>query len=126
MGEGRFARGFGRLRPALVVLAIGAALALIPTTTCLLRLTFDVPCPACGLTRAALALAHLDFAAAQRWHPLAIPLLAVTCAVVPLAFLVGDAAWRRLVVVTTGAAGVLLVVVWVLRFVGLFGGPVPG
>jgi hypothetical protein len=126
MGEGRVARGFGRLRPALVVLAIGAVLALVPSSTCLLRLAIGVPCPACGLTRAALAMAHLDFAAAQRWHPLSIALMALTSAVVPLAFFVGDAAWRRLVALATGVAGVLLVVVWVLRFAGLFGGPVPG
>ena len=117
--------GLRRLRPAAPVLVIGALLALIPYPTCLVRLAFDVPCPACGLTRAGLALAHLDLTAAQRLHPLAAALLGVTIAAALFAFVADEAAWRRVIRVVTGVAAVALVLVWALRFAGLFGGPVP-
>lgn len=122
----RLRRASRRLRPALPVLLIGAVLALVPTSTCIARLLFGIPCPACGLTRATLAAAHLDFAAALRYHPLSLALMAATAAMMALAFVLSDGAWRRAVAIVTGGAGVALVIVWALRFVGLFGGPVPG
>lgn len=124
-GVHRLPLGLRRLRPAFVPIALGALLALVPFPTCLLRLTLGLPCPACGLTRAALALAHLDIAHAQRFHPLALALAGLTAVTAALAFLVSDAAWRRLVPRVLGVAGVALIVVWTLRFVGCFGGPVP-
>ena len=114
-----------RLRPAAPVLVIGALLALVPYPTCIVRLTLGIPCPACGLTRAGLALARLDLPAAQRFHPLAAALLGAAIATAVLAFLVDEGAWRRVVRVVTGGAGVALILVWALRFAGLFGGPVP-
>jgi hypothetical protein len=104
---------------------IGALLALIPYPTCVVRLALGIPCPACGLTRAGLALAHLDLASAQRFHPLAAALLGVAIGTAIAAFLVDDTAWRRVVRVVTSGAGVALIIVWALRFAGLFGGPVP-
>ena len=121
----RVSQGLRRLRPAVPVLAIGAVLALVPFSTCLVRLAFGVPCPACGLTRAGLALAHGDLAGAQRFHPLAAALLGVAIGTAILAFLADDGAWRRVIRVVTGGAGVALLLVWALRFAGLFGGPVP-
>ncbi|MEP7121782.1 MAG: DUF2752 domain-containing protein [Byssovorax sp.] len=121
----RVAQGLQRLRPVAPVLVIGALLALIPYPTCLVRLALGVPCPACGLTRAGLALAHGDLAAAQRFHPLAAALLLVTIATSIAAFLVDDPTWRRLVRIVTSGAGVALILVWALRFAGFFGGPVP-
>lgn len=121
----RVTRGLRRLRPVAPVLAIGAVLALIPYPTCLVRLALGVPCPACGLTRAGLALAHLDLAAAQRFHPLAAALLGVTIGTAIVAFFVDEATWRRVIRVVTSGAGVALILVWALRFAGLFGGPVP-
>jgi hypothetical protein len=35
------------------------------------------PCPTCGMTRAVIALAHLDFRRAMGFHPLSILLAAV-------------------------------------------------
>lgn len=121
----RVALGLSRLRPALPAVVICALLALLPFPTCILRLAFGIPCPACGLTRAALAAAHLDLAASLRFHPLSLLLLAATAVTVVLAFTAGDAAWRRAVALVTGGAGVALIVVWAARFAGLFGGPVP-
>jgi len=40
-------------------------------SACPVRVLAGWPCPACGATRAALALARLDFAAAFAWNPLA-------------------------------------------------------
>jgi hypothetical protein len=104
---------------------IAALLALLPFPTCVLRLALGIPCPACGLTRATLAAMRLDFGAAMRWHPLSLALIAVTALMGAAAFAASDRVWKKMVVVTTGAAGVLLIVVWVLRFAGWFGGPVP-
>ena len=91
------------------------------------------PCPGCGMTRATLALLHGHLAEAVGFHPLA-PL------VVPLfgglvlhgaVHYVREGRWRAM----QGKAGarmaagalalwVLLMVVWVARFCGAFGGPV--
>jgi hypothetical protein len=89
------------------------------------------PCPGCGLTRAAEALAQLDLAAAMAMNPLAP-------AVVPIA------AWLAvegaILYVTRGrtrlneplrmwigiAACAALALVWLARrYLGVFGGPVP-
>lgn len=117
--------GAKRLRPALPAVVICALLALIPFPTCILRLALHIPCPACGLTRAALCLLRLDFAGAQRFHPLAIALAALAAITAALAFVTSEAAWRRILKWSLGAAGLGLMLVWLLRFAGLFGGPVP-
>lgn len=114
-----------RLGPGLLVAAIGGFLALVPFSTCPIRLGFGIPCPGCGLTRAVLAAARLDFATAQRFHPLSLALIVITAATVLLAFFTSDATWRRVVTIVTGSAGVALIAVWALRFAGFFGGPVP-
>jgi Protein of unknown function (DUF2752) len=121
----RLAVGLSRLRPALPVVVICGLLAFLPFPTCIVRLAFGLPCPACGLTRAALAAARLDWAASMRWNPLAPALIAATTGTVAAAFVIGDAGWSRLVKVVTGAAGLALVIVWALRFAGLWGGLVP-
>lgn len=121
----RLTQGLRRLRPAAPVLVIGALLALIPYPTCIVRLALGIPCPACGLTRAGLALARGDLAEAQRFHPLAAALLGVAIGTALFAFLADDAAWKRVIRVVTGGSGVALILVWALRFAGLFGGPVP-
>jgi hypothetical protein len=108
----------------MVVIATG--LAVLPFPTCGMRVVLGIPCPGCGMTRALLAAARLDWAASMRWHPLALPLLVVAGAMAALAFVVGDVAWRRLLVAVTTAASMTMLLVWALRFAGLFGGPVPG
>jgi hypothetical protein len=122
----RLALGAKRLQPALPALVIATLLALVPFSTCAFRIFLGIPCPGCGLTRAALAAARGDFAAALRFHPLSLALIAVTALTTLAAFVAEDATWRRLLVIATAGSGVALVIVWALRFVGLFGGPVPG
>ena len=92
------------------------------------------PCPGCGLTRATLALAHGRVAEALHFHPLS-PIMAplvIAAIAYNAAIYVKDGrvaatesvqgAWvTRLGV----ALAVLMVTVWVARFFGAFGGPVP-
>ena len=103
----------------LVVVAVG----LIPVPTCLVRLATGQPCPACGLTRAGLALLSADVVSATHWHPLALPLLLLAVAT-PIVAL-SERAWSPFVRWGTGAAGVSLIAVWLVRFAGVFGGPCP-
>lgn len=126
MGASLLRTGVSRLRPALPAVVIASLLALVPYPTCLLRLVLGIPCPACGLTRATLALARLDVDAAIHFHPLSIPLACVAVVTGVLAFLANDATWRRWVPFVCGSTGLALAVVWALRMVGWLGGPVPG
>ena len=103
-----------------------------PVKLCLMALVLRIPCPGCGLTRAALALLYGDVARAFALHPLS-PL------VVPLAagLVTGQAtryvrsgtafATGRLslwIELTVAAVALLLVAIWAARFFGYFGGPV--
>src|SRR5262249_6044143 len=99
--EARYPRielGLARLRPVLPVAVIAGIISILPLPkTCLCRIFLDIPCPGCGLTRAAFAMARLDLASAMRLNPLSPALVAVTAVTFALAFVLGDAAWRRLV-----------------------------
>ncbi|MCS6901310.1 MAG: DUF2752 domain-containing protein [Myxococcales bacterium] len=97
----------------------------MPFRTCLLYIFFHIPCPACGLTRAGLRLLSLDLEGATRFQPLAVPLLVLFLATLAAAPWLEDHRWKILVNRSSAAAGVGLVVVWALRFLGFFGGPVP-
>lgn len=92
------------------------------------------PCPGCGLTRATFALAHGHVHEALRFHPLCL-------VVVPL--VIAMLAYNALTYVREGrvaaaesmqgtwltrlsvALAVLMLSVWIARFFGAFGGPVP-
>lgn len=93
---------------------------------------FGVPCPGCGLTRGTLRLLRGDLSGAMSEHPL-VPLLLPVLAVVGGSEIAGHV-WRAplaWVPRARGSAGLvlstallaLLVLVWVLRFCGGFGGP---
>ncbi|MDO4563224.1 MAG: DUF2752 domain-containing protein [Clostridia bacterium] len=59
--------------------AIAAALGLyLKFIGCAVNTFVGIPCPGCGLTRGALALLRMDFAAAWQYHPMAflLPLVA--------------------------------------------------
>jgi hypothetical protein len=99
--------------------------------------SFGIPCPGCGLTRATLALLDGDVRGALHLHPL---VLLLTPLVISVA---GVAGWNLLRAPSlqprrhglfsngrtmTALATVLLVLtlgVWLARFAGFFGGPVP-
>ena len=101
-----------------------AVVGLIPLPTCISLLVFKVPCPACGMTRSSLALLTGDLSKSFHYQPILIPLILLCIASVPLAYFLDDKQWKQTVPRMTGAAGVGLLVVWLLRFVGLFGGPI--
>ena len=89
---------------------------------CLFHRVTGVACPACGLTRAAAALARGELGASLRWHPLFL-LLAAEAALFWCAWgvalrrgLRGIATLRRLAPRVALGTGVLLLLVWLLRF----------
>ena len=104
---------------------------------CPLAGSMGVPCPGCGLTRATLALLHGDVRAALHFHPLVLLLTPLIIGVV------GVAAWEllrgsdqksraaalfgngRVVSIAAAVLLVLTVSVWLARFAGYLGGPVP-
>lgn len=101
--------------------------------------SLGIPCPGCGLTRATLALLHGDVQAALRFHPLVwllSPLFigftgAALFELVREPSLPGAAAppryrWNsRAVSVVATALLIATLGVWLARFGGAFGGPVP-
>lgn len=97
--------------------------------------TFHVPCPGCGSTRAVRALLHLDFAAAVHFNPVA-PLVFGLIGLIAARgiFLLaregstqrlGEGRFGKFIFSGLFVAVSLEIVVWALRFFGLFGGPVP-
>lgn len=122
-------RGWGAAAAASA-LSIGLVSGLLPWACPFLTLT-GLPCPGCGLTRAARAVAQGDFAHATSTHPL-IWLVAPALAALAVAEVVGvvrHGTWGRAVghrVVVPAALSLagLLFAVWLLRFAGFCGGPV--
>ena len=94
---------------------------------CLFHRTTGVACPGCGLTRAAAALARGRFAESWHWHPL-FAVLAVEVAALWLLrgaavqrarrqrSLAAGVAFQTLVPRVAIGTGVLLLVVWIVRF----------
>jgi hypothetical protein len=118
-----------------VGLVVGVGLLVTGSVRCPTALLLGVPCPSCGTTRAARALLDLDVARAFRIHPVAPFVLAVlsvlAARIVGLVWREGHARallegklGRWLAFTLVGLAGAE-VMVWGLRWCGLFGGPVP-
>ena len=104
---------------------------------CPLASGFGIPCPGCGLTRATLSLLHGDVRTALHFHPLVwllAPLFAGFMGVALLELLRDPARplqsppfrWHgRGTNIAAWCLLVLVVGVWLARFAGYFGGPVP-
>jgi hypothetical protein len=116
----------------LSVLAIG--LLFVPVRFCPLALLLHVPCPGCGMGRATRALLGGDVMGALRLHPLSLVVLPWLGWVigVPLArYVIRGSAWdpaagsSRWFELSAVVLLVLLIGVWIARFLGAFGGPVP-
>jgi hypothetical protein len=96
---------------------------------------FHTPCPACGSTRAARALMRLDFASVIKFNPVAPLVIAILAALaVRVVWLVARDGHARTIdeerigqrlLLGLVAAVTLEIVVWALRYQGLFGGPCP-
>jgi hypothetical protein len=94
-----------------------------------------VPCPACGSTRATRALLSLDFAAVLHFNALGPVMAALFGLFVARAVFVtardgtaravADGRFGRAIPYAMMATYGCEVVLWALRFFGLFGGPCP-
>lgn len=112
-----------------VVLAVSADFPLCPTAG-----LFGIPCPGCGLTRATLTAFSGQFSQAMAYHPLVFVVGPVYLAVMGglgLSYIRGSSSGapsRRMDVAVTALAIILFALlfgVWIARFLGAFGGPVP-
>lgn len=127
-------RPLGRAaRLAAVVAVLGAAV-LLRVPLCPMAILTRHPCPGCGLTRATLALAEGRVGDALHLHPLSIllvPLVGAALAYNGLAYVkegrvaAAQSLQGRWVTRFGVALGVVVVAVWLARFFGAFGGPVP-
>jgi hypothetical protein len=98
-------------------------------STCPVALLTGTPCPGCGMTRAALALAHGDIALATAMNPsalLTVPLSAALVAFFSLSYLYDGRMRANARVPRALAVGTIIVLncVWIARAAGAFGGPV--
>jgi len=86
---------------------------LFGVSPCIMYHVIGLPCPACGMTRAFISLASLEFGQAFRYHPLFF--------LVPFVPLLGleRLTERRRNILAFTLLGVL-VVVWIVRMVLLF------
>ena len=99
---------------------------------CPIAALFGFPCPTCGVTRAVRAAIHGDMSSAFHFHPLWTFVVIVVGAIVvaeaasliqsgKLTDYVGRGALHRAGL----GLSVLLFLLWVIRFLGAFGGPAP-
>jgi hypothetical protein len=121
------------VRLLLVAAALGGAITLgIPL--CPVAILTRHPCPGCGLTRATLAALHGHFHEAAHLHPLVFvvtPVIAVAFTYNALAYVRRgewfaservSGKWINRAWITLGVA---MLALWIVRFFGAFGGPVP-
>jgi hypothetical protein len=114
---------------ALPLLVLGV-IAVVDFPVCPTRISFGVPCPGCGLTRATVAMMHLDVAGVLRFHPLA-PILSPLVlwsfckpVLVQLGWIKPE--WLKKIPRVPQAfwvaIGLALLVLWIGRLAGYFGG----
>lgn len=124
----------GRAARLGLMAAVIAAILALRVPLCPFALITHHPCPGCGMTRATLALVTGHLHEAIGLHPLVIP-------IAPLAaFFVLQGAYnyvrhgrfgstrpapRRWVTLASILLGAAMTAVWIARFFGAFGGPVP-
>lgn len=125
-------------RRALLPLAALTLAALVPPPTpsgrsllglptlCPLRLATGIPCPGCGMTRAIVCCAHLDFARAAALHPLGPVVFVGLVGWAALSLLrlrrpdlLASAPWRRAGTVAAALLTAALLLLWPLRLCGV-------
>lgn len=131
----RTARPVRRAVVALLSLAaLGALLLFSNVPLCPVVSMTGHPCPGCGLTRATRALFRGSFEESLRFHPLVLPAMPLLVVWMLLGawryvregrFRSFESARGRWTTVFAAAFAALFFAVWVARFFGAFGGPVP-
>lgn len=124
-------------RTGLTMIVLGAVGALLyaKAIPCVFARVFRTPCPGCGSTRAVVCLLHGDFDGVLRFNPVG-PVMALLIGVLALQGIVSIARYGDLRNVGDGHLGGLIkrgiflvaavdVVLWIARFFGALGGPVP-
>lgn len=126
-----------RLHRAAVALAIFAgvtAVLSLPIEICPFALATRHPCPGCGMTRAVIHAAHGDLAQSLHTHPLALilaPVLFLFLGRNTLGWIQrgrwgeADAMRGKWLDRVALPLALVMIVVWIARFFGAFGGPVP-
>jgi hypothetical protein len=114
---------------ALTALAFAALFALLGSGSvpCAFAEVLHLPCPGCGSTRAVHALLRGDLASALRYNALGPVLAALVLAfgVVATVAVARDGSVARLLTRALLVVAVLEIAVWIARFLGALGGPVP-
>lgn len=127
-------RPLGRAARLLLVGAIIGVALVSGIPLCPFAILTRHPCPGCGLTRATFALAQGHVHEAAHFHPLVFivtPVVSVMFAYNAFSY-VKSGVWfaseklkGRFVNAAWLALGALMLGVWIARFFGAFGGPVP-
>lgn len=122
----------GSVAAAFAAVAVVLGTGALP---CLFARVTHVPCPACGSTRAVYALLRGDLDGVFRGNPLGLVAAALfgvfAVHAVHVALRDGSLAragtgrLARLVLAALAVVAVAEVALWLARFAGLFGGPVP-
>ncbi|MDB4945424.1 MAG: hypothetical protein JWP97_4958 [Labilithrix sp.] len=124
-------------RAAIFTLALAGAVSVLGSghVPCGFAKIFGTPCPGCGSTRSMLALAHGDLDSYLRFNPLA-PLMSALLGIVLVQAYVSLLRTGTFRGVAHGRSGILLaragvvvgvleLALWIARFGGFLGGPVP-
>lgn len=127
-----------RARRAALVAAVWVASALpvvVGWQRCTVATIFHRPCPGCGMTRALRLFAAGDVQGSLCMHPLAVPALLAAGMLVASTvwatyalgtpFVVHKSRFGRGAITVAAVVYALVFLLWVGRWLGYFGGPVP-
>jgi hypothetical protein len=116
------------------VWAFAAAPAAFGLQKCQFAAVFHRPCPGCGMTRAGKMMLAGDVIGSLRMQPLAMPMVAAGGFIALMTViatyryglpLINRMRMGRLSIVLIGSVYAATLLLWILRWFGLFGGPVP-
>jgi hypothetical protein len=125
---------FHRALLAVVLWAVAVLPAALRAQRCSFVKLFHRPCPGCGMTRAIDLLLLGDWRGSLHMHPLAVPMVfaggAFALSTVWTTFLFGmplvhKSTFGRITLAALAVTYAATFALWILRWLGYFGGPVP-